>query len=113
MNEPHDPNRTVAVPLTPADSLDKKRAILRYTWSGRRDRDTLTACQGERVALVRRLALGYIPCRRVKRRRALLASNPPRDSPADGAPMGVSIGPLALWCSGPLSFHPLDTGVMP
>src|SRR5688572_4682379 len=52
--------------------------------------------------------------RRAKQRWALLASNPPRDSPADGAPM-VHL-PLGHRAQGP--FHsgrpaPADTGAMP
>jgi hypothetical protein len=37
--------------------------------------------------MLERLAVS--PWRRVKRRRALLASNPPRDNPVEGTPMGV------------------------
>ena len=34
MNEPHDPNRTVDVPSTPADSLDAARAGFRWSVDG-------------------------------------------------------------------------------
>ena len=39
-------------------------------------------------------AVAVHPSRRVKRRRALLASNPPRDSPVEGVPKG-HLGPKA------------------
>ena len=50
--------------------------------------------------------------RRVKRSRALRGRNPTRDSSADGAPMGASLGPRpTLVAGGLLSSHPSDTRV--
>src|SRR5436305_1255443 len=52
--------------------------------------------------------LAVHPSRRVKRRWALLASNPPRDNPADGAPrLHHPQAPCPRWWSGgPLSSPP-------
>ena len=51
---------------------------------------------------------------RVKRSRALLASNPTRDNPADGAPMASQEDPRPSPVGGGLFLQsPLDTGVMP
>ena len=43
--------------------------------------------------------------RRVKRSRALLASNPTRDNPADGAPMASHEDPRPRWWTGVCFFH--------